>query len=84
MKTKKAIGSTSLNFIELQTVLTEVEATLYSRPLSFTCTDINDGPTLTPSHFLCGQCLLTLPDIANDSDDSDDSGYIPRASTQIY
>lgn len=50
---KKAIRNTSLNFIELKTKLTEVEATLNSPPLTFTYTDINDGPTLTPSPFLC-------------------------------
>ena len=61
--------------MELQTVLTEVEATLNSRPLTYTYTDINDGPPLTPSHFLCGQRLLTLPDI------EDDSEYVPQEST---
>lgn len=50
---KKAIRNTSLNFIELKTKLTEVEATLNSPPLTFTYTDINDGPPLTPSPFLC-------------------------------
>ena len=45
------------NFIELQTILTEVEATLNSRPLTFAYTDINDGPPLTPSHLLYAQCL---------------------------
>ena len=50
---KKAIRNTSLNFIELKTKLTEVEATLNSPPLTFTYTDINDGPPLTPFPFLC-------------------------------
>ena len=73
---KKMIGNTSLNAIELQTILTEIEATLNSRPLTYPYTDINDGPPLTPSHFLCGHRLLTLPDTEEDSD------YIPQESAK--
>ena len=73
---KKMIGNTSLNSIELQTILTEIEATLNSRPLTYAYTDINDGPPLTPSHFLCGHRLLTLPDTEEDSD------YIPQDSAK--
>ena len=47
------IRNTSLNAIELQTILTEIEATLNSRPVTYPYTDSNDGPPLTPSHFLC-------------------------------
>ncbi|XP_078370371.1 uncharacterized protein LOC144654153 [Oculina patagonica] len=70
------IGNTSLNAIELQTILTEIEATLNSRPLTYPYTDINDGPPLTPSHFLCGHRLLTLPDTEENSD------YIPHESAK--
>ena len=73
---KKMIRNTSLNAIELQTVLTEIEATLNSHPLTYPYTDINDGPPLTPSHFLCGHRLLTLPDTDEDSD------YIPQESVK--
>ena len=72
---KKVITNTSLNAIELQTILTEIEATLNSRPLTYPYTDINDGPPLTPSHFLCGHRLLTLPD-------TEDSNYIPQESAK--
>ena len=49
---KKTLGKASLNYIELNTILTEVEAVLNSRPLTYTYTDIEDGSPLTPSHFL--------------------------------
>ena len=74
-RAEKMITNTSLNSIELQTILTEIEATLNSRPVTYPYADINDGPPLTPSHFLCGHRLLTLPDT------EEDSNYIPQEST---
>ena len=59
---KKSIGKSYLNMIELNTIVTEVEAVLDSRPLTYPYVDINDASPLTPSHFLCGHRLLTLPD----------------------
>lgn len=73
---KKMIGNMLLNAIELQTILTEIKAALNSRPLAYPYTDINDGPPLTPSHFLCGHRLLTLPDTI------EDSNYIPQESAK--
>lgn len=70
------IRNTSLNAIEFQTILTEIEATLNSRPLTYLYTDINDDPPLTPSQFLYGHRLLTLPGIEEDSD------YIPQESAK--
>ena len=57
-RAEKIIRNMSMNAIELQTILTEIEAT-----------------PLTPSHFLCGHRLLTLPD------PEEDSNYIPQEST---
>ena len=70
------IRDTSLNATELRTILTEIEATLNSRPLTYPYTDINDSPPLTPSQFLCGHRLLTLPDT------EEDSNYIPQESAK--
>jgi len=59
---KKTIGKAYLNMTELNTILIELEAVLNSRPLTYPYVDINDASPLTPSHFLCGHRLLTLPD----------------------
>ena len=72
---KKTIGNASLNMIELQTALTEIEAILNSRPLTYPYTDINDGPPLTPANFLCGHRLINLPET---SDDEEDGEYSPQ------
>ena len=76
---KKTIGKASLNFIELQTILTETEGIINSRPITFPYGEIDDGPPLTPSHFLCGHRLLLLPPNleAQEQDDSHDPDYTP-------
>ena len=40
-------------------------------------TDINDGPPLTPSHFLCGHRHLMLPDTLSETE-YEDSEYTPK------
>ena len=52
---KKTIGLKSLERTELETLLTEVEACLNSRPLTFVGDDIDNGHPLTPSSFLLGR-----------------------------
>ena len=73
---KKNLGKACLNMIELNTILTEVEAVLNRRPLTYPYTDINDVSPLTPSHFLCGFRLVTLPD-TNAKENEADPDYIP-------
>ena len=62
--------------IKLNTILIEVEAVLNSRPLTYPYVDINDASPLTPSNFLCGHRLLTLPDTRVSVKESDPD-YIP-------
>ena len=50
-----------LTSYELLTVVTEVEATLNSRPLSYILTEDLEEP-LTPSHLLVGRRLGSYPD----------------------
>ena len=66
---KKVIGRACLNVIELSAILTEVEAVLNSRPLTYTYVNTKEEGPLTPAHFLCGHRLLSLPDHQNSNED---------------
>ncbi|XP_018312920.1 uncharacterized protein [Mycetomoellerius zeteki] len=54
---KRIIGNASLNYDEMSTAITEMEAILNSRPISPMSNDPNDVQALTPGHFLIGQPL---------------------------
>ena len=58
---KKTIGKVKLTCEELSTALTEVEAIINSRPLSYVSSDDLEEP-LTPSHLVTGRPILSLPD----------------------
>lgn len=58
----RTIGDTRLNFEELCTILTQIEACLNSRPLTALSSDPADCQALTPNHFLLGGPARLLPD----------------------
>uniref|UniRef100_A0A5S6QYI8 Integrase catalytic domain-containing protein n=1 Tax=Trichuris muris TaxID=70415 RepID=A0A5S6QYI8_TRIMR len=59
---KKVLGRALLNEPELRTVLTEIEAKINSRPLTFVGDDPRDASVLTPFHFLIGREFLEFPE----------------------
>lgn len=74
---KKSVGKNCLSHDELLTLVTEVEAVLNSRPLTYvSCEDIEEP--LTPSHLLVGYRLLTLPDPPT----LEDPDYSPEGLTR--
>ena len=55
------MGRARLRYDELITVMTDIEAVINSRPLTYIDADDLDE-ALTPSHFLHGRQILGLPD----------------------
>ena len=49
---KKVLGRTYINLAGLQTIITEIEAILNDRPITYVSSDIGDPEPLTSSHLL--------------------------------
>ena len=75
---KKVLGNARLAYDELLTVLTEVEATLNSRPLPYSYDNPYEGEVLTPAHLLYGRRLLSLPEEPREEDDETETSYRRR------
>ncbi|XP_054710302.1 uncharacterized protein LOC129220001 [Uloborus diversus] len=60
---KKVLGRSCLSYEEIQTTLTEIEAVINGRPLTYVYDEINEPFPLTPSHFLIGKRPNFFPDI---------------------
>ncbi|XP_064469670.1 uncharacterized protein LOC135384399 [Ornithodoros turicata] len=59
---RKVLGTSSLTLDQLTTLLTEVEAMVNSRPISFVYSDSNEPDPLSPAHFLVGKHITRLSD----------------------
>lgn len=80
---KKTIGARCLNETELTTIVTEIEAVINSRPLTFVYDDQEIRP-LYPAAFLTGKRLTMLPaantdDMPESSADTIQRGWRQRA-----
>ncbi|XP_026731637.1 uncharacterized protein LOC113496572 [Trichoplusia ni] len=60
---KRIIGTSTLTFEEMTTVLAQIEACLNSRPISQLSNNPEDSCPLTPGHFLVGEPLVIVPDV---------------------
>lgn len=59
---KRVVGTSTLTFEEMSTLLAQIEACLNSRPITQLGIAPNDPLALTPGHFLVGESLVTVPD----------------------
>ena len=60
---RKVLGNALLTYTELYTVLTDIEAVLNQRPLSYHSTDPFDPAPITPSELAIGRNLRELPPV---------------------
>jgi len=59
---RRCVGSYTLTFEELNTLLCRIEACLNSRPIAATSDNLDDYRALTPGHFLIGANLVAVPE----------------------
>jgi len=59
---RRIVGATIINFEDLTTVLTQIEAVLNSRPLTPMSNNPNDLSVLSPAHFLIGGPITAHPE----------------------
>ena len=71
---KKFIGRAHFSLDELTTALSEIEAVLNSRPLSYVSGEDIKEP-ITPSHLILGCRILNLPDDLDGECDFDDEEF---------
>ena len=61
----KALHMKQVNSAELVTILTEIEAVVNNRPLTYLDDDINSVEALTPAHLLYGRKIFLYPPFEN-------------------
>ena len=71
---KKVLGRSHIRLPALQTMITEIEAVLNDRPLTYTSSDIADPQPLTPAHLLYGRKMIQLSHECQ-ADDLSDPDY---------
>ncbi len=79
---KKSVGRRLLTLDQLQTLVTEIEACLNSRPLTFIYNDLESRSVLRPVDFLSPYGMFGTPMLSDQADESEDPTYKPRLSTQ--
>jgi len=65
---RKILGRARLNYTELYTVLTEIEASMNQRPLTYLGSDSRNLQAITPAYLAIGKALMTVPDIPEKAD----------------
>ena len=72
---KKTLGRTFITLKQLETVVTEIEAILNDRPLTYISSDVTDPVPLTPSHLLYGRRVRPIPCPLDNPADLDDADF---------
>ena len=79
---KKTLGRAYVTLSSLQTIITEIEALLNNRPLTYVSSDLNEPELLTPSYLLYGRIIDTLPHVPTTEDEILDEDY-QQVGTQL-
>ncbi|KRY14755.1 hypothetical protein T12_1867 [Trichinella patagoniensis] len=81
MKTslKKVLQNSMLEDEEFRTIISEVEARMNSRPLTYNPDNSNDPEVLTPYHFLTGTHYTDIPEVTKDEDE-----WVPKIQSTSH
>ena len=79
---RKSIGKICLNTVQLETILTEVEAVVNSRPLVYVGADLNSGFALTPGDFLSLNPNTGVPCLATEHQQQDPDFLLRLSSSK--
>ncbi|XP_065891733.1 uncharacterized protein [Dysidea avara] len=78
---KKTLGRTFITLKQLETVITEIEAMLNDRPLTYISSEVTDPRPLTPSHLLYGRRIRPIPCPLDSPVDLDDPDFLVNDTT---
>ena len=73
---KKTLGRTFVTLKLLETVITEIEAMLNDRPLTYISSEVNDLEQLTLSHLLYGRRIRPIPCPLDSPVDLEDPDFV--------
>lgn len=72
---RKTVNRKLLSYVQLETVIKEVEAVVNARPLVYVGGDIDSTISLSPKHFLTLNPNTGIPELEPDNNDTDYSPY---------
>lgn len=78
---KKTLDRTFITLKQPEIVVTEVEAMLNDRPLTYVSSDVRDPEPLTPSHLLYGRRIRPIPCPLDSPDDLNDPDFVVSNNT---
>jgi len=73
---RKVLGRRRIASAELRTLITDIEAAMNDRPLTYVSPDHQDAEPITPSHLVYGRRIIPFP--IEDPPSREDPDYIPN------
>ena len=73
---KKTLGRAFVTLQQLETIVSEIEAMLNDRLLTYVSPDLSDPEPLTPSHLLFGGRIRQVPHALNKPEELEDPTYV--------